>query len=232
MQENTNVEQKPRFSIIVVDYDQSVSRDHMRRCLDSLKAQTYQNFEILLYHDGPKQQAYQEELNSEQFSAINEVVVTPTRYNDWGHSLRNMGIKNAQGDYIIHLNADNLLYPHALERLNDISLQKREPWFDKQGTVKNNPNILIFSIYMMGVVYCDGGLSRRPGQEDKYSVIFTGIPTRYRNIDCLQLVMKRELWLTEGGWHDRSRNSDGIMYPKFVAKYGARYLSELLGEHW
>jgi len=197
---------KPKFSIVMVDYDQSVNRDYMRRAVQCLMVQTYTEFEVILLHDGPKEIPYDKELNLDQLNFIDQIIITEQRFNNWGHTLRDMGIRAAKGDYIVQFNADNV--------------------------IKNDNSILIFSIYMRGVVFCNGAYSRRVGEEDTYSTIMTGIPTRFRNIDCMQLVMKREKWLAENGWHDKSRNSDGIMYPGFVTKYGARYIPELLGEHW
>jgi len=175
----------PKFSIIIIDYDQSVDRGYMQRAIQCLMVQTFSEFEIILLHDGPKEKAYEDELNKKQ-----------------------------------------------LERLAYFANQELPPIYDRSGNIKNDNSILIFSIYMRGVVFCNGAYSRRVGEEDTYSTIMTGIPTRYGNIDCMQLVMKRECWLNENGWHDKSRNSDGEMYPEFVKKYGARYIPELLGEHW
>lgn len=216
----------------MVDYDGSVNRDYMRRAIRCLMVQTFKDFELILLHDGPKQNPYDEELNAEELAFIDRIVISEKRLNDWGHSHRDHGIRIANGEYIIHFNADNVLYPHALERLAFHADKELPPIHDAQGTIKNSNNALIYSIYMKGVVFCNGHYSRRLGQEEEYATIMTGIPTRFRNIDCMQLVMKRECWLTENGWHDKSRNSDGIMYPEFVKKYGARYLPELLGEHW
>ena len=222
----------PRFSIVMVDYENSVNRDHMRRAIDSIAKQSCQEFELLLYHDGPKKVPYEQELSSTQLSLATHIYISEKRHNNWGHTLRDQGIRKAKGDYIIHLNADNLMYPDMLERLAVHADSHLETLYDHHGNIKNGNDILIFCIQMRGVIFYNGGYTRRIGEEDKYSVIMTGIPTKFRNIDCMQLVMKRELWLAEGGWHDKSRNSDGNMYPHFVEKYGARYIPEILGEHW
>ena len=216
----------------MVDYDNSVKRDFMRRAVRCLMMQTLKEFEVILIHDGPKKAPYSEELNPQELNFIDKIIISDTRKNDWGHSHRDHGMRIANGDYIVHLNADNVLYPHALERLALHADQDLAPIHDHKGVIKNTNNILIFSIYMKGVVFCNGSYTRRLGEEDRYATIMTGIPTKFRNIDCMQLVMKRECWLAENGWHDKSRNSDGIMYPEFVSKYGARYVPELLGEHW
>jgi hypothetical protein len=46
---------------------------------------------------------------------------TTRRYNDWIHSLRGRGIGQARGRYLRHLNADNIIYPHALVTLHAYS---------------------------------------------------------------------------------------------------------------
>jgi len=223
-----------RFSIIVVDYDGSVKREYMQRAIQSALLQTIDSssYEIILLHDGPKKRPYEQELSPEELKSVNHVYISPERQNNWGHDLRDIGIRMAKGEYIIHLNADNILYPHALERLQYHADKELPPIYSQSGAIKNNNDILIFCLYMMGVVFCDGGFSRRPGQEQDYSIILTGMPTKFRNIDCMQLVMKRQKWLEVGGWYDKSRNSDGIMYPEFTQQFGARYIAELLGEHW
>jgi hypothetical protein len=45
-------------------------------------------------------------------------------------------------------------------------------------------------------------------------------------------VMQRTLWLAEGGWHLRSIDSDGLMYPEFAKKYRVLAVPAVLGEHW
>ena len=48
----------------------------------------------------------------------------------------------------------------------------------------------------------------------------------------MQLVMKRSLWLAEGGWSDKCMNADGILYERFAAKYRYRTVGPVLGEHF
>ena len=121
---------KPSFSIIMIDYDQSVERDYMRRAINCLMSQTYQSFEIILLHDGPKEHDYSKELSKAQLEFIDQIIITDERLNNWGHSQRDMGIRAAKGDYIIHFNADNVLFPHALERLAFHATQELPPIYD------------------------------------------------------------------------------------------------------
>ena len=61
--------------------------------------------------------------------------------------------------------------------------------------------------------------------------ILTGNPPVYQNIDGMQLVMKRTLWLQEGGWYDKRYEGDGMMYEAFTKKYGYRHVGPVLGAH-
>lgn len=209
---------KPKFSIIVPHYDGVISDEQFIRGMNCLKNQTFTDFEVLLYHDGPI---------SRPIPKVDlpnlKIVITEKRYNDWGHSLRDMGIKAAEGEYIIHFNPDNILYPLALQEIYDKSEE------DFKYEVPNT--IIIFPILMRGLVSNGNVIWREKENEDKKYMIFTGYPPAKFCIDCMQLVMKKSVWMDFGGWKDLSEQSDGNMYPLLVYKYGARYCSKILGEH-
>jgi glycosyltransferase involved in cell wall biosynthesis len=215
-----------RFSIIIPHYDGAVKDEDLLRCLKSLAAQTFRDFEVLLFHDGPPSRALPappDELPNYRPRS------TDTRANDYGHSLRDLGIRLAQGDYIVHLNADNLLYPDALEEIDRTSRREEEETVSL--SLRTNPALLVFPIAMRGVVgTCLGHYIRTFNPE--HTVILTGCPPVVANIDCMQLVMRRELWLAYGGWYDKSRDSDGNMYPRFIREQCARMVGKVLGEHW
>src|SRR5437762_14065631 len=117
----------PLFSIIVVHFQGTISRDVYLRGINSIQQQTMGDYEVLVYHDGPL-------LDAEAPTPV-PIRCTEVRHNDWGHSLRDRGIREAKGDYIVHFNADNVLYPHALEL---IAAEIRRPWrmsIEGQGVV-------------------------------------------------------------------------------------------------
>jgi hypothetical protein len=212
--------QPPRFSIIVPHYDGAISDERFMRGYSSLVNQIgAPHYEILIYHDGP---------TSRPIRLDTPVIETPQRYNDWGHSLRDLGIREAKGEYIIHFNPDNVLYPFALQEIHKELLRQR-PTIQN---VKDNNEIVIFPILMRGMQNNGHTMWREVGNEENVWLIFSGFPTEKYYIDCLQLVMKRDTWLAEGGWSDKSEEADGNMYPYFVRKYGAKYIGRILGEHW
>lgn len=216
----------PLFSIIVVHYQGAVPHETFVRGIRSVKSQTFRDYELLCYHDGP--------LLDASLPMPVPVRCSEQRFNDFGHSLRDRGIREASGQYIVHFNADNILYPHALF---EISKAIHRPALMKtpDGKELDANNIIIFPILMFGLQRVNGQVVQfkpPPGQTElTFYTILTGNPPMPQNIDCMQLVMRRQLWLAEGGWSDKRAASDGILYQRFAQKYGYREVGPVLGEH-
>lgn len=177
---------------------------------------------MLCYHDGP--------LIRPEVQFPRPVICTDRRHNDWGHSLRDLGIRQATGEYILHFNADNVLYPHALE---EIAREIRRPprLVDRSATPLDTNDIVIFPIRMWNLIKFRDVTLQLKGAP-RFFVTLNSIPPVLQNIDCMQLVMKRSLWLEEGGWYDRRALGDGYMYERFTRKYGYRHVGPVLGEHF
>ena len=218
----------PRFSVVIPHYDGSISDDLLLRGLHSLATQTLRDFEILLYHDGPLTRPLPDLAWLGDRLAC--ATVTENRHNDWGHSLRDRGIREARGDFVVHFNPDNVLYPRALATLDAAARAPVTPV--PQPEYAENPEILIYAILMRGMV-CNGrkGPWRNRYDTSRY-LIYTGMPPILGAIDCMQVVISRRIWLEMGGWYDKAEVSDGRMYSKLIAERGARYIPEVLGEHW
>jgi hypothetical protein len=212
----------PLFSVIVVYYQGTQPPDVFQRGIDSLRAQTFIDYEILCYHDGP--------LLDPAIDSPVPILATPQRYNDSGHSLRDLGIRRASGDYILHFNVDNVLYPNALE---EIAKEIRRPprLCNDAGVPIDTNEIVVFPVRMYGLHRMIGRAVIQLRDTSFYE-IFTGNPPVLQNIDCMQLVMRRDLWLKEGGWHDKRAMSDGYLYEAFCRKYAYRTVGPVLGEHY
>ncbi len=221
----------PLFTIVAVHYQGSVPHDIFCRGIASIQAQTFTDYELLCLHDGP---FVDPDPEPDGFPC--DVYPTTERANDWGHTLRHTGIGHATGDYIVHFNVDNILYPNALEEIARTIRRPAQP-----AVVKGQPvpaeydrnDIVIFPVKAVGLRRVFGWfMEQRPrGDAGEFYEILTGNPPIFGNIDAMQLVMRRSLWIAEGGWHDRSETSDGVMYPKFCNKYGYRTVGPVLGEH-
>jgi len=227
----------PLFSVIMVDFEGSVPRDIFRRAVNCFTRQSYQNFELLIYHDGPKEHSYEEDLKGIGLPENIRFFQTEERENVWGHSNRDRGIKAATGEWIIHTNADNIFYDFALEAIaNEIQAESwaLQPGVRKRLQPTSLPSAYVFPIIMRGYSSSGGkfGYRRIKGEEERYAIVLSGIPVRRGYIDAMQFVMRRDIWLAEGGWSNLKLGSDGILYERFACKYAIRQVPQILGEHW
>jgi hypothetical protein len=81
----------------------------------SILCQTWQHFEIIVYHDG---------INDKVRAAIDKINDDRIRYFEqdpqvkcWGHKLRWLGSLAAQGEFICHTNDDNYYAPTYFEKM-------------------------------------------------------------------------------------------------------------------
>lgn len=95
--------------------------------IHSFLAQTLQNFKLIVIHDG-----YDSQMASlltpyrEQYPEEFDFCFSQQRYNDYGHSLRDMGIQLAQTEYLLITNDDNYYAPKFLEYMFMPILQQPE----------------------------------------------------------------------------------------------------------
>ena len=196
---------KPRFSIIVVDCDSHTPRKAAKRGVDSILSQTFRDFEIIFVHNGFKAEVpYEKEFD---LSAVEKVktIYIKERFDDWGNTSRNYGLRVADGEYILHFNIDNFLYPHCLEKVNEC--------LEKDNIRKE---MVIFTI-----------IHHKNDEQ-----ILTGNPVRFRHIDCLQVIASRRAWESIGFWHRNEYEADGYLYVELSSRYKPFYIEETLAENF
>ncbi|MGI9481073.1 MAG: glycosyltransferase [Hyphomicrobiales bacterium] len=225
-----NLDQSPFFSVVMVDYEHHVPRDRFRRGVQCFGEQSFQSFELLIFHDGPKEMPYEEELSAVSKPEFLRTFATEARENVWGHTNRDRGIRAARGEWIVHTNADNVFYPDALERLA-AKIHDASPVVQEQ-TVTTEKQVVIFPILMRGMAPVRSTLAKCPEYEEEMTFILSGIPVRINHIDAMQFVTRRDIWLAEGGWYDTSFAADGVLYERLAQKYSIAAMTEVLGEHW
>jgi hypothetical protein len=102
-----------RLTIVVVTYKQAKA---LQCLLDSLVCQTVQNFDVLVIHDGADAAS---RAVAASFVAAEpqkyRYIETDVRYNDYGHTLRDMGIQQAAAEFVLVTNGDNYYSPRFLE---------------------------------------------------------------------------------------------------------------------
>lgn len=102
--------------VVAVAYGRTAE---MRVFVQSWMNQSAENWRLTVIHDGPSEEFEQAmwPLAGQMPDKI-KYFCTETRHNDYGHTLRHIGIEQAQGDYLLLTNADNYFIPKAVEILN------------------------------------------------------------------------------------------------------------------
>ena len=81
----------------------------MIRCLDSVYDTAYQDFEVLIIDDG-SEVSYQVELD--QLETRYERLMVLHKTHAGVSAARNFGVQKAQGDYILFVDADDVVTKH------------------------------------------------------------------------------------------------------------------------
>ncbi|WP_294555811.1 glycosyltransferase [uncultured Bacteroides sp.] len=101
----------PKISIIVPCYN---VEQYLHKCADSILAQTYENFELILVNDGSLDKSLQ---ICEEYAAKDSRVIVVDKKNGGQASARNAGLDIATGDYIGFIDGDDWIEPNMYEIL-------------------------------------------------------------------------------------------------------------------
>ena len=100
-----NTEKSPLISVIVPVYK---VEKYLPACLDSLLAQTYRNFELIVVNDGSPDDCWQ---IMQRYAAQDARVRIFNKENGGVSSARNFGLDVARGEYIGFVDSDDLVLP-------------------------------------------------------------------------------------------------------------------------
>ena len=106
-----NTEKSPLISVIVPVYK---VEKYLPACLDSLLAQTYRNFELIVVNDGSPDGCWQ---IMQRYAAQDARVRIFRKENGGVSSARNFGLDVARGEYIGFVDPDDAILPQYLARL-------------------------------------------------------------------------------------------------------------------
>lgn len=115
------------ISIVIPIYN---AEKYLEECLNSIKNQTYKNFEVIMVNDGSKDNS---ETICTRFSEYDARFRYFTKANGGVSSARNLGLDNVEGDFITFIDADDWIEEKHLELLIT--------------TVKKNHSDIVISSY-------------------------------------------------------------------------------------
>ncbi len=93
----------PTISVIVPVYN---AESTLQRCVDSILAQTFEDFELILINDGSKDQSGD---ICDEYAAKDSRVKVIHKPNGGVSSARNAGLRIAHGEYIAFIDSDDYI---------------------------------------------------------------------------------------------------------------------------
>ena len=177
----------PAISIICVTYNQMGA---LKILVQSILNQTAPNWTLTVVHDGPSpefdrfMQAYAAESDG-RISFFS----TSTRYNDYGHTLRDQALIDIAGDYVLITNGDNYYVPILIEALS-------------KAVLTNDPDVVMFDMIHS---------HDRPG--DRPQPAYCLFKTEYsrNNIDIGSAIVRRSL-AQQVGFRDKTFCGDATYF--------------------
>ena len=153
-----------KFSIVIPNYN---SEKWIIRLLDSIKAQTYKNYEVIIVDDMSQDNSFEiltNYLYDKELHGKYRLFENTTK--KWNGGTRNFGVECADGDYLVFADCDDYFYSeNVLQTLSDI-IDNEEPdcirlpyRFEEAGTgnvmlKENTPEELVHSVFIAPWTKC------------------------------------------------------------------------------
>ena len=203
-----NVDFRPYISVIVPVYNTAL---YLRSCLDSLKAQSLQNIEIICVNDGSTDDSLH---ILERYAKGDNHFVILSQENAGLSVARNTGAKFAKGEYLYFCDSDDMLQDIALEKL-----------YEK--AKKENLDMIFFNAKLLfqNEEMVDEGKIKYYERKNNYEGIWTGKSLMHAMLEnneylpsaCLSIVKKEyfyknNLWFIPGILHEDQVYTFKAMY--------------------
>lgn len=99
--------EQPLVSVIIPVYN---AKNHIVRCLESVRRQTYQNLEIILINDGSRDVSLEV---CQMYARVDGRILLVDKANSGVSATRNLGLELASGRYLQFVDSDDYLAPSA-----------------------------------------------------------------------------------------------------------------------
>ena len=106
----------PKISVIIPVYN---AESTLRRCVDSVLAQTFTDFECLLINDGSKDKSGE---ICDEYARKDSRVKVFHKENGGVSSARNVGLDNARGEWVSFVDSDDWVEGDILESMYKTAL--------------------------------------------------------------------------------------------------------------
>lgn len=106
------IKQTKKISIIVPVYN---VKEYLSECIESVINQTYSNIELLLINDASTDNSI--DICKKYAKKYKNIKLIDNKINGGLAHVRNMGLKESTGEYIMFLDSDDMLYKNAVQKL-------------------------------------------------------------------------------------------------------------------
>jgi glycosyltransferase involved in cell wall biosynthesis len=180
---------QPRIEIIAVAHRRL---GELKVFVQSILNQNRQNWTLKVIHDGPDAE-FESAMRRFAKESANRIsfFCTPTRYNDYGHSLREQGLEQASGDFILLTNADNYYAPRLVE-------------FVTEAIEQTTPDAVMYDMIHS---------HDNPGGRGTPAYSFFSTEYGRLQMDMGAVVVRRELAM-QAGFPDKSHDGDATYFER------------------
>ena len=206
-----------KFSIIVPVYN---TEKYLAKCIQSIEKQTFEDYELILIDDC----SVDESLNVAKKFLKNNVKIYRNEQNLGLSSTRNLGIKKAQGEYILFLDSDDYLDYEALNLLNNIIDENKKPDIIYTGFVEERE-------YSSTVKY--GCVCNKNYLYTNYDFLLEELKARNLYAAACFGVYKRKLLIdNELFFKPKIFHEDELWTPQILSKAKTVYVSDVVYYHY
>lgn len=130
----------PKISVIISLYNKEL---YVEKTIDSILKQTYDDYEAIIVDDG----STDESVNIIKTRYSSDKIKIYSKQNGGPSSARNYGVRKAQGEWVVFLDADDMLLPYALDHfMSLIENNKGLKYFVCNYYIGSNSRAKLFSL--------------------------------------------------------------------------------------
>ena len=197
-----------RFSVIVPLYNKA---PYVRKALESVFAQTFRDFELIVVDDGSKDESY--DVAKSVLERCNAPYLLIHQENAGVSTARNNGVTPSRGDYLCFLDADDWWAPEFLEKMD--------------GLIRNYPDA---AIYGTNYYYVKNGRERVCVRDvDTGYINYCQVYVRHLQMPLWTgaVALLRSVFVETGGFRPHLKlGEDFDLWIRVALKYKVAFLNE------
>lgn len=129
---------------------------YLRRCLDSVKNQTFKDWQAICVDDGSPDKSGE---IAEEYASHDKRFVVVHKENGGLSDARNAGMKKVQGEYVMYLDSDDFIHPQTMEIAyglaqkngTDIVSWYKDKWYRPQLLIRHKLGLDVDSVVPCGI---------------------------------------------------------------------------------